>query len=178
MSCRLFSSQDLRQRNFRHLGQFENNTHTKKHKDVASSGDFTWQPTVWTWTFQGRPNTVKKAVLITDGPSNRNSYLTLPNAQTLRNAGVEIVAVGVGPNVDSTELQVSFHVPSILIRSLLIVNFRLSWCGRCRTYETQTLLSNLQILSFGASSISWWLNVKWLWFSCRASPVIQTKWWA
>ena len=58
---------------------------------------------------QGRSNAVKKAILITDGPSNLNSYLTLPNAQQLRNIGADIVAVGVGPNVDQTELQVSIY---------------------------------------------------------------------
>ena len=58
---------------------------------------------------QGRSNAAKKAVLITDGPSNLNSYLTLPNAQQLRNIGTDVVAVGVGPNVDQTELQVSIY---------------------------------------------------------------------
>ena len=50
---------------------------------------------------------MKKAVLVTDGPSNRDSYLTLPNAQQLRNVPAHITAVGVGGNVDQTELTVS-----------------------------------------------------------------------
>ena len=50
---------------------------------------------------------MKKAILITDGPSNTDRQLTLPNAQQLRNIGAEIVAVGVDRNVDQTELQVS-----------------------------------------------------------------------
>ena len=50
---------------------------------------------------------MKKAILITDGPSNTDRQLTLPNAQQLKNIGTDIVAVAVGPNVDQTELQVS-----------------------------------------------------------------------
>ena len=50
---------------------------------------------------------MKKAILITDGPSNTDRQLTLPNAQQLRNVGAEMIAVGVGRNVDQTELQVS-----------------------------------------------------------------------
>ena len=50
---------------------------------------------------------MKKAVLVTDGPSNRDSYLTLPNAQQLKNIPAQITAVGVGSNVDQNELQVS-----------------------------------------------------------------------
>ena len=55
---------------------------------------------------QGRQNAPNKAILVTDGPSNQDSYLTLPNAQTLRNSNTEIIAVAIGGNVDQTELQV------------------------------------------------------------------------
>ncbi len=46
---------------------------------------------------------------MTDGPSNRDAFRTLPNAQAVR-AVAEIVAVGVGNNVVDTELVVGIGV--------------------------------------------------------------------
>ena len=45
------------------------------------------------------------AVVITDGQSNVNASRTVLEAQSLRDAGVNIYSVGVGQRVDSTELR-------------------------------------------------------------------------
>ena len=66
----------------------------------------------------GRSNAAKRAILVTDGPSNRDSFNTLPNAQQLRNIGTEIIAVGVGPNADQTELQAR-NIPGLVATSAL-----------------------------------------------------------
>ena len=53
-----------------------------------------------------------------------DSKLTLPNAQQLRNIGAEIVAVGVGSNVDQIELQVSIiHTHMINMYALYVPGF-------------------------------------------------------
>ena len=52
-----------------------------------------------------RSNAPNVAVLITDGPSNRNSWQTVPNAESARNAGINIFVIGVGWEVDSFEMK-------------------------------------------------------------------------
>ena len=76
--------------------------------------------TKYLFCFQGRSNAAKKAVLITDGPSNRDSYLTIPVAQQLRNIGADVVAVAVGPYVDQFELQVSSMCTYMQQKGLLV----------------------------------------------------------
>ena len=43
-------------------------------------------------------------IVITDGPSNKDRERTVPDAAAAREAGISIFAVGVGPEVDQTEL--------------------------------------------------------------------------
>ena len=82
---------------------------------------------------QGRQNAPNKAILVTDGPSNQNSYMTLPNAQTLRNSNTEIIAVAVGSNVDQTEMEVKLYSSLIhffcqmLAICLLFFGFTCNW---------------------------------------------------
>jgi len=45
------------------------------------------------------------AVLITDGPSNKNSWQTVPNAKAARNADINIFVIGVGLEVDPFEMK-------------------------------------------------------------------------
>lgn len=52
-----------------------------------------------------RPNVPNVAVLITDGPSNKDSRQTVPNAQSARNAGINIFVIGVGSQVDPVEMK-------------------------------------------------------------------------
>ncbi|KAI0225937.1 Zinc metalloproteinase dpy-31 [Lamellibrachia satsuma] len=52
-----------------------------------------------------RSNAPNVAVLITDGPSNKDSRQTVPNALSARNAGINIFVVGVGSKVDPVEMK-------------------------------------------------------------------------
>ena len=47
-----------------------------------------------------RANTRKVVLLVTDGQSNINRHLTIPNANKLKNMGVEIYVVAVGPTIN------------------------------------------------------------------------------
>ena len=48
----------------------------------------------------GRANARKVVLLVTDGQSNIKRHLTIPNAKKLKNMGVAIYVVAVGPNID------------------------------------------------------------------------------
>ena len=52
-----------------------------------------------------RSNAPNVAVLITDGPSNKDSWQTVPNAESARNAGINIFVIGVGSEVDPVEMK-------------------------------------------------------------------------
>ena len=52
-----------------------------------------------------RSNAPNVAVLITDGPSNKNSWQTVPTAESARNAGINIFVIGVGSQVDPVEMK-------------------------------------------------------------------------
>ncbi|KAK2188834.1 hypothetical protein NP493_122g04004 [Ridgeia piscesae] len=52
-----------------------------------------------------RSNVPNVAVLITDGPSNKNSWQTVPNAESARNAGINIFVIGVGSGIDPIEMK-------------------------------------------------------------------------
>ncbi|KAI0225936.1 Zinc metalloproteinase dpy-31 [Lamellibrachia satsuma] len=60
---------------------------------------------VFKWEHGDRSNAPNVAVLITDGPSNKDSWQTVPNAESARNAGIKIFAVGVGSQVDPVEMK-------------------------------------------------------------------------
>ena len=45
------------------------------------------------------------AVLITDGPSNKDAHLTRSSAKSARDAGIDILVVRVGSDVDPYELE-------------------------------------------------------------------------
>ena len=52
-----------------------------------------------------RPYAPNVAVLITDGPSSKNSWQTVPNAESARNAEINIFVIGVGWEVDPFEMK-------------------------------------------------------------------------
>ena len=52
-----------------------------------------------------RSNAPNVAVLITDGPSNKDSWETVPNAESARNADINIFVIGVGSGIDPIELK-------------------------------------------------------------------------
>ena len=43
-------------------------------------------------------------VIITDGPSDRDSHRTLPEAELSKNAGITIIVIGIGNQVDQAEI--------------------------------------------------------------------------
>lgn len=43
-------------------------------------------------------------VLVTDGPSNTDSHKTIPNANLLKNSGVEIFVIAIGDNISVNEI--------------------------------------------------------------------------
>ena len=47
----------------------------------------------------GRHNARKIVLLVTDGQSNKQTHLTIPNADNLKNMGVAIYVVAVGSNI-------------------------------------------------------------------------------
>ena len=52
-----------------------------------------------------RSNAPNVAVLITDGPSNKDSSQTVPAAEAARNAGINIFVIGVGRDIDPMEMK-------------------------------------------------------------------------
>ena len=52
-----------------------------------------------------RSNAPNVAVLITDGPSNKDSWQTVPAAEAARNAGINIFVIGVGSDIDPMEMK-------------------------------------------------------------------------
>ena len=52
-----------------------------------------------------RSNAPNVAVLITDGPSNKDSWQTVPNAESARNASITIFVIGAGRGVDPVEME-------------------------------------------------------------------------
>ena len=51
----------------------------------------------------GRGNTRKVVLLVTDGQSNIKRHLTIPNADKLKNMGVAIYVVAVGPTINGID---------------------------------------------------------------------------
>lgn len=47
-----------------------------------------------------RPNAPNVAVVVTDGASNRDQNLTIPNAVDAHRQGITMFAIGIGPNVN------------------------------------------------------------------------------
>ena len=43
-------------------------------------------------------------LMITNGPSNRDMERTVPEGELARNAGIDVIVVGVGNSVNQTEL--------------------------------------------------------------------------
>lgn len=54
---------------------------------------------------EGRKNVKEIVVLVTDGKTNVNPDDTIPNADAMTNAGIEVFAIGIGNDVDLAEIQ-------------------------------------------------------------------------
>ncbi len=67
---------------------------------------------------QGRANAQKRALLITDGPSNFNSFMTPTSAHALRSLPAKVAAVGIGRAIVLSELQVRHN--GALLRQHLV----------------------------------------------------------
>ena len=104
-----------------HLNQYDNERDVLraigsiryKDQETNTSGALrTMYTNMFSNTNGDRPNAQNIGIVVTDGVSNRDEDLTIPEANSARSEGITLFAIGIGDEVDPKELRQIANNPS------------------------------------------------------------------